>query len=156
MRNTTLLLALLLLPMAAARAQPEAIPVGARVRVRAPGVIGGRLTGPVVARTADTLTVRHPDATWRAIPISAITSLERSLGRSRRAGLQHGVLRGAAIGLGLGLLNAGFSDRGCDASQPNCPTDLEGISVFTLLGAAIGGGIGVAKGRDRWERVPLH
>jgi hypothetical protein len=147
---------LLALPLADASAQPEAIPVGTRVRVRAPGVIGGGLIGPVVARSTDTLTVRAPDAQWRAIPMTAITRLERSAGRSRTQGMQRGALRGTGLAIGLGLLNLGFSDRTCDEARTDCVSPAEGMAAWAAIGLVIGAGVGAAVGSERWERVPLR
>ncbi len=147
--------ALLLATVAsAANAQASTVAPGDRIRLRAPEVVSGRLTGTVLSASRDTLTVSD-DGRTRVVPVSAITQLERSSGRSGGAGARKGLLWGTGIGLGLALLYTGFSDPACAEGTDDCVSTATGFAVWTGLGAAVGLVVGAARGSEQWERVPI-
>jgi hypothetical protein len=95
------------LPLATVGAQPlSELAPGARVRIRAPGIVAGRYTGTVLSRTADTLVVASSAAAAARVPVSSLTSVEVSRGKSRSRGVLKGIAWGAPIGLAVGLLAA--------------------------------------------------
>jgi hypothetical protein len=100
--------------------------------------------------------VRGTEGPAYAIPMHAISSLERSRGRSTSAGAITGMRRGTLIGLGLALANLGFSDRACNDEAGECTSAAAGIAAWTGLGSGLGLVIGSVTGSERWERVPLQ
>lgn len=66
------------------------------VGVRAPGSINGRVTGTVTGRTADSLPIAMASGVPVRLPLSAITSVDISRGRSRPTGAMTGARSGAA------------------------------------------------------------
>jgi hypothetical protein len=159
-RNIAALTAGLVLALGAATGSPAAAQTTSpapeeRVRLRAPGVVDGRLTGIVVTRTADALTIRRGDGSVQEIPVSSLTVLERSRGRSRTVGALKGGLWGTGAGLALALANTGFSDGGCDENAGECVGTLAGIVSWTALGTGVGTTIGFVVGSERWQRLPL-
>jgi hypothetical protein len=150
-----LLCVLALAPLAPASAQlplPEVQP-GTRVRVRAPGELGGRVEAIVIDRKPDTLRLAPIDAVPVRIPIAAITSLEINRGPSRRAGALEGAKWGAVSGLAFGLLNASFSD--CAGRYCETGYRVGGVAAFGAVGAGIGAAIGAARRADRWEPLDI-
>ena len=123
--------------MAAARADAQLAELqpGARVRVRAPEVVAGRLETVVIARSGDTVTLTTPRGAPIPVPLGAITTAEVSRGRSHRDGAVKGLKLGTGIGLAMGLLSAIGYDAGSDAcgSEP-CENDL---APGELIAAAI-------------------
>jgi hypothetical protein len=115
----------------------------------------GRLTGTVVTATRDTLRVRDQDQLTRPVPVSSITELERSLGRSHAVGALKGALWGTGGGLGLALANAGFSGGGCDDNAGECIGTIAGVLLWTSAGTVVGTAIGGLLGSERWERIPV-
>jgi hypothetical protein len=126
-----------------------------RVRLVAPGVVDGRLTGTVVTISADALAIRDGDGTVRSVPRSSITRLEVSRGRSRAAGALKGGLWGTGAGLALALANTGFSDGGCDENAGECVGTFAGIVSWTALGTGLGTLVGFGIGSERWQRLPV-
>lgn len=124
---------------------------GARVRIDAPGIVADGYTGTVLTRTADTLTVGDPRSAPMTLPITRITSLEISRGKSRSAGALRGILIGAPIGLAIGLVSTadGTTCTSCDESAASV------VALFTLSGAVWGAGIGAIVGRERWVKFQL-
>jgi hypothetical protein len=150
-----LVLSLLLAPFlqpVVAQAQPlSEVAPGARVRIRAPGVVAGRYVGTVLSRTPDTLVVAGSSASSVRVPLSSLTSVEVSRGSSRARGAGKGALWGGGIGLGVGFLAAaaGSSD------------DYDGGSDGELVASGLFGGvvwgviIGAIVGSERWDRYDL-
>jgi hypothetical protein len=143
----------ILAPLAAATAQLPEVRPGMRVRVVAPGELGGRVEGTVVDRVPDTLRIAVSGRSPVAVPVAAIRSIEIYRGRSRRPGAARGAKLGALTGLGLGLANAFFSDCG----GRYCETGYKagGVIAFGGVGAGIGALIGAARGAELWERVSI-
>jgi hypothetical protein len=137
---------------------------GARVRVTAPGILGGRLDGTIGARHGDTLSVVQQGVAPVNLPISAMTSVEVYRGKSRGAGAKRGLLWGAAIGLPLGALTAAGDnkewnglDATCDSDFEDCPTtsDLGMVAWTTFSFATVGAGIGALIGRAHWDKLQV-
>jgi len=137
---------------------------GARVRVTAPGILGGRLDGTIGARRGDTLSVVQQGIAPINIPISSLTSVETFRGKSHLAGAKRGALWGAAIGLPLGAAaalgdNREFNvvDDTCDPDFFECDmyTDTEFVVLMTVGSTLIGAGIGAIIGRAHWEKLQL-
>jgi hypothetical protein len=147
--------------MTAARADAQLIELqpGARVRVRAPEVVAGRLEAVVIARSGDTVTLTTPRGAPIPVPLGAITAAEVSRGRSRSDGAVKGLKLGTGIGLAMGLLSAIGYDAGSDAcgSEP-CENDLtpgELVAASLITGATLGAGIGAMVGAEHWERLTI-
>jgi len=107
--------------------------VGSRVRIAAPAVVKGRVTGTVIAMDETWLLVSTDD-TRLNLPRRAVTQLEVSLGRHRHT------LKGMLIGAGVGAV--ALSALGQAACTSDC--DQGRGSVFALgagVGALIGAGI---------------
>jgi hypothetical protein len=140
-------------------ARAQELSVGARVRVSAPEFNIENRTGTITRLTADSLSVdfggRRPRLTTS---IDKVSRLEVPVGKARAAGFLYGasigVMAGAVVGLGVGAL----AIRDCTSGDgPPC----ELIFLFTIPGGAavgliVGGIIGAANPRDRWEEVPLR
>jgi hypothetical protein len=135
----------------AAQAGTELQP-GVRVRIRAPGIVGGEYTGTVLARRGDTLVLGSPTSTPVTVPMARMTSLEVSRGTSRSLGAIAGLKWGTPIGLGLGLalVPSINSCQRCNRGEAPAVVALYGIS-----GAIDGAIIGALIGRERWERFAL-
>ena len=138
-------------------AQVSELTVGARLRVRAPDAVAGRLTGVVVARTADSLTLTRSNAAPVAIPLVSLTEVEVSRGRSR----SRGALKGAAWGAGVSAVFGGLliGEETCEepTAPANCTpmTRVESVAYGAVSGALLGAIIGVFVGSEHWERVRL-
>jgi hypothetical protein len=151
---SVLLLASLVLATAGAQPFSELAP-GARVRIRAPGIVAGRYTGTVLSRTADTLVVASSAAAVARVPVSSLTSVEVSRGKSRSRGALKGIAWGAPIGLVVGLLAAAAL-----SSDPNYG-GLEETSKGEFVAQSFAGGaiwgaiIGAIAGSERWDRYDL-
>ena len=126
---------------------------GARVRIVAPGIVAGRYVGTVLTRTGDTLSLGSPNAVPLRLPLDRLTSVEISRGKSRSAGALRGIVWGAPIGLGLGVLSLGLADECVTCTDE--PSDAEAVALYTLGGVLWGAGIGAIIGRERWERFHL-
>ena len=144
----------LLLPPSAAAGQLAELQPGARVRIRAPDAVAGRLDGTVLSRGPDGITVSTPGGAPLRVPLAAITAAEVGRGRSRRAGTLRGAAWGAGVGAAVGLLGALDDDHGCAAER--CEDDYsagEYVAAGAFGGASIGGVVGVIVGAERWQRL---
>ena len=88
--------ALAFLLAAPANAQLLELQPGARVRIVAPTVLGGKLEGTVVGRKGDTLSIVPRNVAPVDIPISALSRVEIYRGKSRTAGAKKGLMWGLA------------------------------------------------------------
>lgn len=140
-----------LVPLVEVGAQGAEVQAGARIRLRAPGVITGRAVGIVVARAADSLTFVREGAAPRTLALGSITRLEMSRGKSRALGLRRGAAFGAAIGLVVGA--GGYDESSCESFGPCSRGSAAATGAF--VGAILGAGVGAAIGVERWERVAL-
>ena len=155
---------LALLFAAPANAQLLELQPGARVRVTAPSVLGGKLEGMIAARRGDTLSIVPTNVAPVDIPISALSRVEIYRGISRTAGAKKGLLWGLALGLPTGLLTAAGDNKtwnrvkgGCDPAWQDCVlyTDVEQVMRMTAGGVVVGAGIGWLIGRQRWETLQV-
>jgi hypothetical protein len=154
-----MLLALALGSLAAPlSAQLSELTVGARVRIRAPEVVAGRLTGVIIARGADTLTVTRASATPLTLRVSQLSTVEISRGRSHGRGAARGALWGGGV---MAVLGVAFVDGAttCEGSGGGAScretTAVESAAYGALSGALVGGIIGAFVGREHWERLSL-
>ena len=138
-------------PVTAAEAQLANLIPGVRARIRAPGSVNGRLTGTVMSRTADSLSIATENGVPLQLPLSALTSVEVSRGKSR----SKGALKGALWGGGIGLLSGLFSDSG----DQNCTTDCHSRGEYAAAGAVglgiTGAAIGAIIGSESWDRLAV-
>ncbi len=148
-----LLVALVATPV---EAQLAELTVGTKARVRAPSVVVGRLTGIVLARGADSVTMSRENATPVTLPLAALTSLEISRGKSHGRGAWKGALWGGGIMFGLGLILP-MEECTDSATTRRCEPGSRGESaVFGAVGGAtIGVIVGAIVGSERWERAAL-
>jgi hypothetical protein len=120
---------------------------GRQVRVVSPAFDG---VGFVREVRADTLSLLVENvAAPILVPIPSITRLDVRRRNTTGEGVLKGTLWGAGIGLSLGLVTAGFSDR----AEGETAT---GIIVSTaLVSTAIGAFWGAIRPGSRWVRVAL-
>ncbi len=139
------LLSSLSLPVSRAEAQLANLIPGVRARIRAPGSINGRLTGTVMSRTADSLSIATENGVPLQLPLSRLTAVEISRGKSR----SRGAMKGALWGGGVGLLSGLFSDSGTSASRGE-------VFAAGVLGGVISGVvIGALVQSESWERLEV-
>jgi hypothetical protein len=160
MRNTVLGSAMALALMAAPRPlraedQPSAgspLKAGDRIRIWAAD-LSEKTVGRVVEAGPDFLRLQVKGRTGPvAVPLAAVTRLERSLGRRSSAG--KGALIGTVVGTGLGaaLVMASLrSDSDCDG--PCTPYAIIAASAIVGAGALVGAFSGAVIKTERWESV---
>jgi len=157
-RRTALSICLVLTAVApVALAQSNELQPGARVRVSAPGIVAGRYVGTVLSWNGDTLQLGGPNVAPVTVPMSRITSLEVSRGKSRLSGAGRGVLWGTPIGLVIGLASANSLEDCTDFGCSDASSGERGAYVLAsaLGGALWGAGIGALVGRERWEQFDV-
>lgn len=125
-----------------------AVPAGTLVRVTAPSVFKGRLTGTLVSANESAIVLALPDSEPRTIPRSAVTRLEWSRGYHRHP------IPGALVGSILGGAFFGYVSLGlCEGTD--CSVNLAAVCVGSALGALPGAGIGaLIRTRDWSEAAP--
>ena len=148
----------------AAKAQFPEVQPGVRIRVVAPGAVAGRFKGTVLQRTADSLVVGAPNTMPLHIPIARITELEISRGKSRGKGALRGILWGAPIGAGAGLVSMSAINS-CDVRYPGtlnrpCTDATSGdkarwVLLSTVSFSLWGAGIGALIGREDWASYDI-
>ena len=143
---------------AGADAQFAELQPGARVRLRAPEAIAGRVVGTIIARSPDsvTLTTRHGPPI--AVPLATITGAEVSRGRSRRDGAVKGLAWGTGVGLAVWALEVIAYDRSSACGEERCEDDLSPgkyVAAGVVTGATLGVGIGAIVGAEHWERIAI-
>jgi hypothetical protein len=142
----------MLLPAPALRAEdPPSVQVGSRVRLRAPGILPGALTGTVIAEDEQALTLKIDGESLR-VPLAEIGALEVSAGRRRQ--WKKGMLVGAAVEATIFAVSARGTPRCRNGSS--CLAPPPGLAFGALLGALHGGAVGALVRADRWERVPAE
>ena len=143
----------LVVPLSSAAAQVREFRSGARVRLRALGVVAGELEGTVLGWRRDSLIVVRPGAAPIAVPLASVTSASVYRGLERGVGARKSAKWGAGVGLGLGLFNVAFGD----CSGPHCEADdhAHGVAAFTAVGAGVGALVGSAVRAERWARIRL-
>jgi hypothetical protein len=133
--------------VSSAEAQLANLIPGVRARIRAPGSVQGRLTGTVVARTADSLSIATENGVPVQLPLSMLTAVEISQGKSR----SKGAMKGALWGGGVGILSGLFSDSSTDADVSRG----EVIAAGVLAGAMTGALIGAFVQSESWQRLEV-
>ncbi len=129
---------------------------GTRIRLRAPAAVAGQLTGVVIARPGDSLTVSRSNAMPVTLPLSALTSLEISRGKSHGRGAVKGALMGGGIFLVLGFIVPVDDCTSAATTEPCTEASRgEGVLWTTTSGALTGAVIGAIVGAERWERAAL-
>jgi hypothetical protein len=139
---------------ARAAEEPGASPVtvGTKVRILAPTVVAGRVEGTVAEMDAKSLLISVDNGTPVRVSRQAITQLEVSTGRHRKA------LKGMIIGAGIGAVVFQLNvSNNCQNSIGSCTTShAAAAGVGALAGGAWGAGIGALFSGDRWSAVPLE
>ncbi len=135
---------------------------GSRVRVSAADHVYP-FTGRVTAVRGDTLEfLPDGDGAAIALPLSAMTGLDRSLGR--RSHLLAGAGIGIASGAVLGGLVGSIAYQPCTETgflacmfRPTSRSEAAGLGAVLggLGGAAVGALIGAGTSAERWQAVPL-
>jgi hypothetical protein len=109
------------------------------------------LAGELVARRADSLVLRpHPLTGEVAVPLAAVTRLERSRGVSRAASAIEGAIGGAFVS---GLAGWGLYER--DLRGPGYNTRGQAIGTSAAIGAATGLLVGLLFPMEKWRRVDV-
>ena len=148
-------------------AQEALIPVGSRVRVWTQADAKAHPSGPktmgtVTLVSADTLVLQpEGSAGTTSVPLTSVTRLDVTRGPERwsRSAVKGGAI-GATVGALLGVLTQlGPTDiEGCDSEVFQCDRERDFVFAAVSLGgigAAAGAVIGIARGGERWERVPV-
>jgi hypothetical protein len=132
---------------------------GPRVRLTAPSLARGRLTGTLVGLDETALTLRLERGQESIqIPRSAITKIEASRHRSRRG---NSAAIGALVGLAAALTIGAAVGDNCPRSDSRDPWDFSGLFCYTRTEVALGSSIltipaaalvGLAVGPgEKWE-----
>lgn len=147
---------LLSVPTVSLGAQLAELQPGTKVRVQAPGAIAGRVTGLLLARTTDSITMTRPNAAPVSIPLRSLTSLEISRGKSRWRGAGKGALWGSGS---MAVLFAIVPPSECrDREGRTACEDLgrgESMVIGAVGGAFWGAVIGALIGSEHWDRAAL-
>lgn len=137
-----------LIPLGLRAQQDSALRSGARVRVTAPDVANGQITGSLVSLGDSSLVL--PDG---EIPLASITALEVSRGTKSHAAT--GALTGFVIGL-LGGALAVYSFCTDSFFGPCTGGEVVGsMAVMTIPPTLLGALIGALIRTEQWEEVPL-
>lgn len=124
--------------------------IGDTVRVRAPGQ---EIRGVLAAVRDDTLFVRR-DGLTVPVPLAQVERMDVRRPRPRGDRLLRGVLYGAPIGLGSGVLLGWLAEEKDGSCGDWCGLyPAVGGVVGLALGTVLGGVTGVAAPGRRWERV---
>ena len=132
---------------------------GLKIRVEAPGVIFGTLTAMILSRSPDSIAIANSNFAPISIPLSKITRLDVSRGKSHKAGAVRGLKWGVPLGLAIGAIAAaGAFDCTCYVCK-NCEElktpPAQGFGLGLLSGVAYGAGIGALVPRESWARLEL-
>lgn len=139
-----------------AHAQFVELDPGTRIRLRAPAAVAGQLTGVVIGRSNDSLTVSRSNAMPVTLPLSALTSLEISRGKSHGRGAMKGALWGGGVFVVLGVvIPMEECLEGTSSNTYNEGSRAEGVLWTATSGALTGALIGAIIGAERWERAAL-
>jgi hypothetical protein len=159
-KSGTVLMAALIVPAlllpVQARSQQQAddvspIMVGSRVRIQAPALGPGRITGTVIELDGESLLIGTRERTSRLIPRQAITRLDLSLGHDTCT--WRGMLIGAGVGAALGAFIYYSGDPDSEDSWLDSFDTLMAATTV-VAGPMFGAGIGALTKRDRWGEVP--
>lgn len=123
--------------------------LGSRVRVEAPTVVSGRITGVIIEMDEKSLAILSGDRRLN-VPRQAITRVEVNIGTRRKP------LKGMIIGAGIGAVVFPPYFYGNCLSDCGRQWDPGNIAAGAGLGALCGAGIGALVKRDRWRLVPTE
>lgn len=135
-------------------AQLAEVSPGARVRFRAPSVVSSRTTGTILERTGDSVRVAPERGSPFTMPISAITTLDISRGKSRAEGAKVGALWSAGFYtlFAIALTDRCVEGTGCQRTRNATAGD---VALYAVAGTIPGAIIGAVIRREKWERVSL-
>jgi hypothetical protein len=129
--------------MGFAQSPPSVIPVGAAIRVRAPDVSAGVMTGRFLGVSESSLMLETATGTSR-LPLSALTEVRHVNGTRRR------VLEGAVSGSLTGVTVAEA------VSGQDSYSNYRLATVGALVGIGAGMLLGYSRTEPRWEPVSLR
>lgn len=145
-----LLLAVVTAPAAYAQrlvTQLEEMNRGTRVRVETDTRV---VRGSIGWVSADTLFLESRGSIAAAVPLAAVRSYRVAVGDRR----ERGIIRGAALGAGVGALVFGISEIAWPSHCDYCPQGAGAVILDAVIGAflftPVGAGLGAAIGWDRW------
>lgn len=154
MRHLFFLSALLLLVPSTPAAQVSipGLSPGTRIRISAPTMLDRRLIGQVTELNPDSLKVaEEPTGAHIVLSLSAIASVEHSVGRSHGAGARRGAVAGALAGVGLGLVCFAV----CTPAPGNESHRILAPVAGLFYGAVGGAALGALMPPERWQTLPL-
>lgn len=124
---------------------------GSRLRVQS-SAIPRRVEGTLMSHEGSSLIIAASGALRTNVPISSITQVRVSQGKSHGAGAVKGMKVGAIVGSVVGLLVvASYGNGGASANPVG---DLVGFATTMALGGAMYGlPIGAIVGAERWTTV---
>jgi len=126
------------------------IAVGSRVRLRTTSG-GDAVTGTLSALDARTIVVRSDAGSPVTLPVSTVTRVEVSRGKSSKGSrMLIGIVGGAVVGAALGYVaTCNYDDEDC--SSNNRSKVMAGGAVG---GAVLGGLLARTTAKEQWEPVP--
>lgn len=142
-------LALLILSTSTAIAQSPAV-AGDRVRLQLV-MTGPRVSGRLIAWSADSLLVSTSAKGRRMISTSSIQSLDVS----RKSTARSDAVRNGVWGLAIGGVAGGLAGSSEKDSYTNKSSTLPGLVVGGALGMTAGATFGAIRGRERWQRATI-
>lgn len=144
---------LLMFTASTARAQ-GGMTEGSRIQISAEGI--KRLTGILKSRTTDSTTI-FVEGTGgaRQFANKDITELRVSRGRSAAAGAKKGLIWGAGVGAGLGIIQLAQHNKN-DGYEYQYASDGEIATSFFIISVLFGAGLGAVTKSERWDAVQMH
>jgi hypothetical protein len=131
----------------AARAQSPVPRPATGQRIRVERLDGPRLTGNVVAWSADTVGIEaHGTRRVTLVPVASIVRYEVSVGRDRRRGALRGLIVGSVVGASV-MVAVTSADRNNSYAPPMAVV----VPIGAVLFGATGAGLGALIGTERWE-----
>jgi hypothetical protein len=143
------------------QAQPAGLSIGDMVRVVAPKISEKRFIGHVNFLTNKSMQLSTSDA-YLEIPFNSIQTLEVARGKKsyRMKGLLIGVISGAAIGGGLGVLFYSPCTGGLSECFFSPSSRSQSFQIWAGIGGFIGGITGLTLGshthHNRWVNIPIE
>lgn len=141
-------------PAAAQGAAQEAssVLVGARVRLMVPDLTRGWIVGRMVYADSATVIIDPNTVRWGrplALDQAMVTRVQVSRGRIGTL-RNRGAIIGALVGLGAGIYSTVAVER-----EDGVTGGWVLVPFFTVGGAAVGAGIGIALPEEDWDPVPV-